>query len=85
MSWCVSLRLPLQPELIEVTTLFVELYEARQSADYDSLIRFRHREVLQLQVRAAAAHTKWLAIRHTPNAIVFLTAVLLGDRLGKRG
>lgn len=84
-SWCSSLHLPLQPELVEIATLFVELYEVRQAADYDSLARFREKEVLQLQVRAMAAHGHWLNVRHTPNAAVFLTAVLLGDKLGKRG
>lgn len=84
-SWCVSLRLPLQPELVEIATLFVELYEARQLADYDSLAHFHQREVVQLQARAKAAYAKWLTIRSAPNAGVFLAAVLLGDKLGKHG
>lgn len=84
-SWRNLLHDPIEPELITVATVFIELQEARNSADYDSLAKFVEKEVLEFRDRAMMAHTDLLSIYDTPNAAVFLTAALLGDRFGKRG
>lgn len=84
-AWRSFLAFPRDNCLIEVAGVFVELQEARYSADYDSLASFKQREVLALHVRATKVHATWIAVRRTPNAAVFLTAILLGDKLGKRG
>lgn len=84
-AWRTLLAFPLDNRLIEVARIFVILQEARYSADYDSLASFKQSEVLALHVRATEAHATWTAIRNTPNATVFLTAILLGDKFGRRG
>ena len=65
--------------------MFIELQQLRNSADYDSLAVFSQDQVLAWHRRAHKAFATWLTVRNTPNAAVFLTAVLLGDKLGKRG
>jgi len=68
---------PLEPELVTVADAFVELQEARHSADYDTLIPFDRNDVLQKISIAEQAFTSWKAVRNKPNATVFLAALLL--------
>lgn len=84
-SWRNLLSFPLPVEIIAVARVFIELQDARNIADYESLETFSEGEVRTFHRRATRAYAVWLSIRHTPDAAVFLTAVLLGDRLGKRG
>ena len=84
-SWRSFLSFPLDQQLIMVARVFIDLQEARYLADYDGTAKSERQETQVLHIRAAMAHAVWLEIRHTPNAAVFLTAVLLGDKLGKRG
>lgn len=84
-SWRNFLSHPVEAYLVTVGFEFAELQEARYLADYDSFAVFGQKEVLELHFRAMVAHDHWLNVRHTSNAAVFLTAVLLGDKLGRRG
>jgi uncharacterized protein (UPF0332 family) len=68
---------PLEPELVTVGDAFVELQEARHSADYDALIPFDRNDVLQKISIAEQAFTSWKAVRNKLNATVFLAALLL--------
>lgn len=72
-------------ELMALARALPELQEARHRADYDSLASFDAVDVAELLSLAQQARALWLTIRHTPNAAVFLTAVLLGERFGMRG
>lgn len=84
-TWRSFLSRPLDGRLTEVAEVFVELQETRYSADYDSLASFTQKQLIALHVRAKKTHATWLEIHQTPNANIFLTAILLGDKLGKRG
>ena len=68
---------PLEPELVTVADAFVELQEARHSADYDTLTPFDRYEVLQKISLAEQAFAGWKAVKNKPNARVFLAALLL--------
>lgn len=76
---------PVEPELARVIKTFPELQDARFAADYDTRKRVGRPDAEHWPKQARAAHDDWLAIRGTPNAIAFLTVVLFGDRLFKRG
>jgi hypothetical protein len=69
--------LPLAPDLVSVASAFVELQEARHSADYDTSMVFNRFDVLQKIRTARRAFTSWTVVRGTPNASVFLAALLL--------
>ena len=74
--------------IVEVAAAFVELQQARQVADYDLMCPaewFALDEALRLVNLAETAFEAWSAIRDTSNATVFLTALLLGERLYRRG
>lgn len=84
-SWRNFFSGSVDPKMIAFATIFVDLQEARYLADYDSLASFTQKDVQGLHFRSMIASGHWLAVRDTPNAAVFLTAILLGDKLGRRG
>ncbi len=67
---------PIQPELQRVGTAFVELQELRHAADYDLSRPFNRINVLRNIELARAAFRDWHSVRNTPNAEVFLAALL---------
>ena len=69
--------LPLEPQLINIATAFVDLQQARHDADYDYSIIFIRTNVLQKIALADSARLNWKAVRKTPNARAFLAALLL--------
>lgn len=73
------------PRLFAVAEAFCRLQEARQAADYDMQAVISPSDA-RGNVRAAVkALGDWQAISATPEARVFLTALLLADRLTRRG
>lgn len=76
------LSMPMDAELINVCTTFVDLQALRHSADYDTAASFKRAEVIAAVSRAQAAHQDWAVARTTNNATVFLllAARLLPDR-----
>jgi hypothetical protein len=68
---------PLQSQLRQVSNAFVELQDARHDADYNLATTFTRFDVLQKVHLADQAFLAWQAIRHEPNASVFLAALLL--------
>lgn len=74
---------PLEPNLASVAEAFVELLEARHRADYDMSATFIRPEALLLIDVAQKAFTSWRGVRATPNATVFLAALLLQKNWNK--
>lgn len=73
----VLVSLPLDPGLILMATTFIVLQNARHAADYDMSQSFTRFYVLNLIRAVQATFDGWSAIKTTPNAAVFLTALLL--------
>jgi hypothetical protein len=71
------LTLPFDPALVGVLRSFVDLQEARHEADYDLARQWRRFDVLKYVQAAGDAFDNWQKVRNTPNATVFLTALLL--------
>ena len=68
-----------------VADAFCRLQEARQTADYDIAAPFSTSDARADVQAATKAVADWAAIQHTPEAHVFLTALLLADRWTRRG
>ena len=68
---------PIATELVALASAFVELQEARQAEDYDLSVVFDRADVLQKIRLTQRAFAGWEAIRGTPNAAVFIAALLL--------
>lgn len=77
--------LPVEPDLILVAEAFTALQDGRHAADYDLTAEFPPIEAGRLLTYAVEARDAWLRIRDTPNAAVFLTALLLHERWNRRG
>jgi hypothetical protein len=71
---------PVEPDLQIVAKAFVELQHQRHLADYDLSRDFDRIEVLGIIGQAKAAISAWARVRNTPNANVFLAALLLNSR-----
>jgi hypothetical protein len=69
--------LPLDPGLILIATTFVNQQNARHAADYDISQSFTRFDVLDMIRGVQSVFDDWSRIRTTPNAAVFLTALLL--------
>ena len=74
---------PLEIDLIDIATIFVDLQEARHRADYDLTENFGRVQVLGYVNQARQAVTKWTAVKEFPNARVFLVALSLHNRWNK--
>jgi uncharacterized protein (UPF0332 family) len=74
---------PLEPELMSVAKAFIDLQEQRHAADYDTQREFDRVTALDLVDSAQSAFADWAAVRSTPNAAAFLTALLLNRQWGR--
>ena len=66
--------------LQRVARAFVELQEARHSADYNNHKQRTFAEVSDMLNRAGSAVNDWLAVRSDPVAGDYLLSMLLGSR-----
>jgi hypothetical protein len=71
------ITIPIESQLRSVCEVFLMLQDARHKADYDVIQAFDRLDALSLIEAAQTAFANWRAIRSTPNASVFLTALLL--------
>lgn len=71
---------PLESEIKTVAEVFVELQQQRHLADYDLSQSFNRIKVLGIIAKANSAMSAWHRVRNTPNANVFLAALLLNSR-----
>lgn len=76
---------PSPPELIRVAVAFARLQEGRHAADYDLLVQFEFESAANFVRLAETALADLEAIRPLPETAVFLSALLLADRWGRRG
>lgn len=74
---------PLAQEINSVASALVELQEARHKADYDLTEAFDRVQVLSRVEQARKALNDWRAVRGTPNANVFLAALLVHNKWNK--
>ena len=78
-------QLPIEIE--RVATAFVELQQARHTADYDLSKSFTRGEARTFVGQADSAFTDWKTVAtmplHTDTCELFLAALLLGERLKK--
>ena len=68
----------IEDDLVAVAKKFVGLQEARLTADYDLEKDLEMNTAKLAVISADQAFRHWTNIKHTPNATVFLTALLLG-------
>jgi hypothetical protein len=68
---------PLEAEFATIAGAFVQLQEARHSADYDTIEVFSRPDVLSTIDLADQAFAAWKAVKDKPNANAFLAALLL--------
>jgi len=71
---------PVSRDLKTVAKAFVDLQDARHDADYDLQQQVTRRDVENLLLRTEEAFAAWARVRKTPEAQVYLTALLLGGR-----
>ena len=69
-------RQPVQQQLMDVASSFVQLQEARHDADYNRALRFTRREVLDLADMTEQAFKDWSQVRGSLQADTFLTGLL---------
>jgi hypothetical protein len=69
--------------LKEVAAALVDLQELRHKADYDLTETFDRHEVLEAIKKVENAMNSWTSIKASPNANVFLSALLLHGRWSK--
>ncbi|HEX3463319.1 MAG TPA: hypothetical protein VHS78_04585 [Candidatus Elarobacter sp.] len=67
---------PIEKELTEVAKVFIVLQEARHAADYDFSQTLTRSDSSALVAYSEKAFRDWSAVRDTPNAAVFLAALL---------
>lgn len=68
------------PDLIIVAEAVVDLYDARQEADYDIEPRYTRQEAADLVDAAARAFQAWDRVRSDPVARVYLISLLLATK-----
>ncbi len=69
--------LPLERPLVSVAQAFLDLQEARHEADYDNDKMWSRLGTKNLVALARSAFANWESVKSTPNAKVFLAALLL--------
>jgi hypothetical protein len=69
--------------LVDIAAAFIELQEGRHKADYDLDETFDRVQVVGYVDQARDAMSKWKSVKGTPNANVFLAALLLHSRWSK--
>ena len=75
--------LPLDPGLLAVVDAFVDLQEARNDADYNLNRQWNRVDVLNEVQTARQAFADWATVRSTPNATVFVVALVLQKHWGR--
>jgi len=71
---------PLEQQLREIAATFVELHEARHRADYDLMETLERAQAIGYVGQTRLAIAEWHAIKNSPNANVFLAALLIHGR-----
>ena len=71
---------PLSRQLRYVAKAFTDLQEERHWPDYEMSRTFERARTIDLLLTARAAVQNWRAIRKTPEASIFLYALLLSKR-----
>lgn len=74
---------PVSADLRDVASVFVNLQEARHEADYNFGRPFIRRDVYDLIDAAERAASSWQNVRGDPEGQVFLTALLVDDRISR--
>ena len=74
---------PVSKDLRQVASAFVNLQEARHEADYDFRRLFIRSEVHDLIEAAEKAASSWRNVRGNPEGQVFMTALLVHDRVSR--
>ena len=74
---------PVSADLRQVASAFVDLQEARHEADYDFGRRFIRHDVFQLIEAAEKAASSWRNVSGNPEGQVFMTALLVHDRVSR--
>jgi len=77
------LTFPVEDGIREVSQVFVELQEARHSADYDVASKWTRLDVLALITSVEDAFIKWKSVKAVPNAKIFLFDLLLRRSWGR--
>lgn len=77
------IALPLDPSLFAVIEAFIDLQEARHEADYNLDKQWSRFDVLNRVRTARKAFADWAMIRNSPNATVFVVALLLQKHWGR--
>jgi hypothetical protein len=77
------ISLPLDPRLFNVVQAFIQLHEARNDADYDLASQWNRMDTLKHIQKSRQAFADWHAVRGSPNATVFVTALLLQKHWGR--
>ncbi|TGG91620.1 MAG: hypothetical protein ERJ67_07695 [Aphanocapsa feldmannii 277cV] len=75
LTYCFNQQ-PVQQELIDVASSFLELQEARHDADYNRARRFTRREALDFADMTKQAFEDWKQVRGSLQADTFLTGLL---------
>jgi hypothetical protein len=78
------IALPLDAPLFAVIQAFVALQEARNEADYNLDRQLNRFDVLTRVQTARQAFADWATVRGTPNATVFVVALLLQKHWGRQ-
>ena len=60
------------PNVRQVAAAFIDLYEAREGADYDDGKTIQHSEAFEAVRQADAAYQAWLAVQADPSWTIFL-------------
>ena len=67
---------PLEQEIIDVASTFVDLQQARHMADYDHVTPLVRANALLRVAQVEKAFARWKTVRTKPNADVFLASLL---------
>lgn len=71
---------PVEKELVDVATTFIEMQELRHQADYNVAASFDRTQVLVHIASVEDAFRKWKKVVGKPNISVFLTAMMFQKR-----
>ncbi len=70
-------------ELRNVAKTFVELQQARHTADYDNSKNWTPVEAREIVAQARAGFRNWISINTTPIANEYLLALVIGKKRGE--
>ena len=75
---------PIEPQLQNVASAFVDLQQARHQADYDTATPLTKVGVLAAILQVEKAFSDWKTVRSSPNATIFLAALLFEKQRKQR-